>query len=80
MNCISKCLFKKNSFRKRSGSNEEVIAEPKANSKEQDKLFHEKGIQMLERHRNDCITIEGDYVNKKNYVSLCHSRDFSNQP
>ena len=41
---------------KRFGSNEEVILETEA--------FYKKGIELLEKHWNQCITLEGDYVNE----------------
>ena len=41
---------------KRSSSNEEVIAETEA--------YFEKGIEKLEKHWNECITLEGNYVDE----------------
>ena len=49
---------------KRFGSNEEVIAEIEAYLEAKDKLFYKKGIEMLEKRWNECITLEGDYVNE----------------
>ena len=49
---------------KRFDSNEEVIAETEAYFKAKDKSFYKKGIQMLEKHWNECITLEGDYVDE----------------
>ena len=50
--------------RKRLGSNEKVILETEAYFKAKDKLFNKKGIELLEKRRNQCITLEGDYVNE----------------
>ena len=47
---------------KRFGSNEEVILETEAYFEARDKLFYKKGIELLEKHWNQCITLEGDYV------------------
>ena len=46
--------------RKRFGSNEEVISETEAYLEAKDKLFYKKGIKLLEKHWNQCITLEGD--------------------
>ena len=45
-------------------SNEEVIAETEAYFKAKDKSFYKKGIEMLEKRLNECITLEGDYVDE----------------
>ena len=42
------------------GSNEEVISKTEA----KDKSFYKKGIKMLEKCWNQCITLEGDYVDE----------------
>ncbi len=49
---------------KRFGSNEEVIAANEAYFKAKDKSFYEHGIKKLEKRWNDCIALEGDYVDK----------------
>ena len=49
---------------KRFGSNEEVILETEAYFYAKDKLFNKKDIELLEKHWNQCITLEGDYVNE----------------
>jgi len=51
--------------RKRFGSNEEVITETEAYFEVKHKSFCKKRIAMLENECwNECITIEGDYVNE----------------
>ena len=45
---------------KRFGSNEEVISETEAYFEDKDKLFYKKGIKLLEKGWNQCITLEGD--------------------
>ena len=42
---------------KRFGSNEEVILETET-------YFEAKGIELLEKHWNQCIILEADYVNE----------------
>ena len=49
---------------KKFDSNEEVIAKSEAYFKADDKSFYKKGIQLLEKHWNECITLEGDYVDE----------------
>ena len=49
---------------KRFGSNEEVIAETEAYFEAKDKSFYKKGIEILEKRWNECITLGGDYVDK----------------
>lgn len=49
---------------KRYGSNEEVIAETEAYFEGLDKSFYKKGIEMLEKRWNECITFEEDYVDE----------------
>ncbi len=46
------------------GSNEEVISETEAYFEAKDKSFYKKGIELLEKHGNQSITLEGDYVNE----------------
>ena len=47
--------------RKRSGSNEEVIAETEAYFENKDGSFYKKGIEKLDKRSNECITLEGNY-------------------
>ena len=49
---------------KKFGSNEEVISETEAYFEAKDKLFNKKGIELLEKHWNQCIILEEDYVDK----------------
>ena len=49
---------------KRFGSNEEVIAETKASFEAKDKSFYKPGIEKLEKRWNDCIALEGDYIDE----------------
>ena len=49
---------------KRFGSNEEVISETEAYFEAKDKSFNKKGIELLEKHWNQCITLKGDYVDE----------------
>ena len=49
---------------KKFGSNEEVILETEAYFEAKDKSFYKKGIELLEKCWNQCITLEGDYVDK----------------
>ena len=49
---------------KKFGSNEEVIAETEAYFKSKDESFYKKGIEMLEKRWNKCITLEGNYVDE----------------
>ena len=49
---------------KRFGSNKEAIAKTKAYFEAKDKSFYKKGIEMLEKRWNECITLEGDYVDE----------------
>ena len=50
--------------RKRFGSNEEVIAKTEAYFESKDESFYKKGIEKLEEHWNECITLEGNYVDE----------------
>ena len=47
---------------KRFASDKEVISETEVNFVAKDKSFHKKGIGLLEKHWNQYITLEGDYV------------------
>ena len=51
---------------KRVGSNKKVISEIEAYFEAKDKSFHKKGIELLEKRRNHCITLERDYIGEKN--------------
>ena len=46
------------------GSNEEVIAETEAYFEATDKSFYKHGIEKLEKRWNDCIALEGDYIDE----------------
>ena len=48
---------------KRLNSNEEVILDTEAYFEAKDK-FYKKGIKLLEKHWNQYITLEGDYVDE----------------
>ena len=49
---------------KRFGSNEEVISENEAYFEAKDKFFFTNGMKLLEKHWNQCIAREGDYVDE----------------
>ena len=49
---------------KRFGSNEEVISETEAYFEAKNKSFYKKGIELLEKCWNQCITLQGDYVDE----------------
>lgn len=49
---------------KRFTSNAQVIAETNAYFEDKDADFYRKGIEMLERRWNDCIALEGAYVDE----------------
>ena len=49
---------------KRFGSNEEVIAETEAYFGSRNESFYKKVIGNLEKRWNECITLEGNYVDK----------------
>ena len=49
---------------KRFGSNEEGISETDAHFEAEDKSFNKKGIELLEKQWNQCITLEGDYIDE----------------
>ena len=49
---------------KRFGSNEEVISETEGYFEAKGKFFYKNGIELLEKHWNQCITLEGDYVDE----------------
>ena len=48
---------------KKFGSNEEVVAETKAYFEAFESLY-KKGIDLLEKRWNECINLEGDYVDE----------------
>ena len=60
--------------RKRLSSNEEVILETEAYFEAKDKSFYKKGIKLLEKCWNQCITQEGDYCDGK--LTKIPKRDF----
>ena len=49
---------------KRFGSNEEIISETEAYFVAKEKSFNKKGIKLLGKQWNQCITQEGDYVDE----------------
>ena len=49
---------------KRFSSDDEVIAAAEAYFDAKHKSFYKKGIESLEKRWNDCIAIEGDYVDE----------------
>ena len=49
---------------KRFGSNEEVISETEVYFEAKDKSFNQKGIKLLEKNCNQCITLEEDYIDE----------------
>ena len=49
---------------KRFGSNKKVISETEVYFEAKDKSFYKKSIELLEKHWNQWITLEGDYVDK----------------
>ena len=49
---------------KKFGSNEEVISETETHFESKGKSFYQKSIEWLEKRWNQCISLEGDYVDK----------------
>ena len=49
---------------KRFSSNNEVIAATEAYFQAKDKSFYKKGIESLKKRWNNCIDMEGDYVDE----------------
>jgi len=49
---------------KKFPTNEEVIAKTEAYFEAKDKSFYKSGIEMLERRWNDCVALDGDYVDE----------------
>ena len=49
---------------KKFGSNEEMITKIEAYFESKDKSFYKKGIEKLEDRWNECITLEGEYVDE----------------
>ena len=45
-------------------SNEEAIAETEAYFEVQDKAFYNHGIEKLEKPWNNCIALEGGYIDE----------------
>ena len=67
------CLFadlKRMLQGKRFGSNEEMIVETEAYLEAKGKSFHKKGIEMLEKRWNECITLEGVHVDESSYEHI----------
>ena len=76
MNCTSNCFLThlllliwppadlKERSRKRDLTPMKVISETEAYFKAKDKSFDKKGIELLEKHWNQFITLEGDYVDE----------------
>ena len=50
--------------RKKFISNEEAIAETEACFEVIDKAFYNHSIEKLEKRWNDCIALEGDYIDE----------------
>ena len=48
----------------RFSSNEGVIAETEAYFESKDEPFYKKGIEKLEKRWNECVTLEGNYVDE----------------
>ena len=48
----------------RFGSNEEVIAKTEAYFESKDESFYKKDIEKLEKRWNECMTLEGNYVDE----------------
>ncbi len=51
-------------LRKRFDSYENVITATEAYFEAKDKSFYKHGIEKLEKHWNDCVTLEGDNVDE----------------
>ena len=49
---------------KRFSSSKEVILDTEAYFDAKDKSFYKKGIELLEKHWNQFITLKGDYVDE----------------
>ena len=54
---------------KRFGSNEEVIAETEAYFESKGESFYKKNIEKLEKRWNECITLDGNYVDEYSRIS-----------
>ncbi|KAF7281308.1 hypothetical protein GWI33_004888 [Rhynchophorus ferrugineus] len=54
--------FKRMLAGKKFSSNEEVIADTEAYFEAKDKSYYKNGIEKLECRYNQCITLEGNYV------------------
>ena len=48
----------------RFGFNIEVITATEAYFEAKEKSFYKKSIEILEKRWNECITLEGDYVDE----------------
>ena len=49
---------------KRFGFNEEVIGETEAYFESKDESFLKIGIEKLEKRWNECVTLEGNYIDE----------------
>ena len=49
---------------KKFGFNEEAIAETEVYFESKNKSFCKEGIELLEKRWNECIALEGDYVDE----------------
>lgn len=67
---------------KRYGPSERAITGTETYFEKLDKSFYKEGIEMLGGRFNDCITLEGDYIDEfsriipKKCVCICYSRDW----
>ena len=57
---------------KRFGSIEEMILEIEVSFEAKDKSFYKKGIELFRKSWNQCITLEGDYVDKVEFLPKSH--------
>ena len=55
------------------GSNEEVIPKTKAYFESKDESFYIEGFEKLEKRWNECITLEGNYVDEWSRISWKNS-------
>ena len=54
--------------KKRFDFNEEVIFETERYFEAKDKSFYQKGIELVEKRLNLCVTQEGDYADKESRI------------
>ena len=52
-------MLQENRFR-----SNEVISEAEVYFEAKEKSFYKKGMELLGKHWNQCITLEGDYVDE----------------